>query len=72
MKQAYDLHTVHTTILQKGKKIMSITYTTRIFINYTTVDRRNNYTVPKAGLNIVKNYIKMWLRYVTLKYCLIF
>ena len=29
MKQAYDLHTVHSTILQKeGEKTMSINYTT--------------------------------------------
>jgi hypothetical protein len=36
MKYAYDLHTVHTTILQKRKKV-SINYTAIISINYTTI-----------------------------------
>jgi hypothetical protein len=34
MKQAYVVHTVHTAVLQKGKK--SINYTATISINYTT------------------------------------
>ena len=36
MKLVYDLHTVHTTILQKRKKTVSITHTAVISINYTT------------------------------------
>lgn len=36
------------------------------------MDRRNNYKVPKAGFSIVKNYVQIWLRYVTLKYFLVF
>lgn len=36
------------------------------------IARRNNYQVPKAGLNIVKRCIQIWRRYVTLKCCLVF
>jgi len=35
MKYAYDLHAVHTTILQK-KKAVSINHTAMLSINYTT------------------------------------
>jgi len=39
MKQAYDLHTGHNTILQKRKKeTMSIKHTSIISINYTTAN----------------------------------
>ena len=33
---AYDLHTVHTAILQEREKTMSINHTAIISINYTT------------------------------------
>jgi hypothetical protein len=34
------------------------------------IDRRNNYIVPKVRIHVVKNYVQIWLRYLTLKFCL--
>ena len=49
-KYAYDLHTVHNTILQKRKKTRPISHTAIIFINYTTICRPGS-SVGSYGLD---------------------
>jgi len=52
MKLAYDLYTLHTTILQK-KKTMSMNHTATISINYKTLQPEFETRIAQArGLTL--------------------